>query len=63
MQVIAYPAVNVIGLCSLPQIPAVSAVNHPAMHGDCFAEYIVDQIGPVRMKHRRNATFGQCQID
>lgn len=33
---------DVIGLCSLPQLSSVSAVDHPPEHGDRIVEYIVD---------------------
>lgn len=38
-----YPTMNVIGLTSLPELPAVSAVDHSPMHGDGIAEDIFNQ--------------------
>jgi hypothetical protein len=37
-----YPTMNVIGLSSLPELSSVSAVDHPSMHGDSVAEYILN---------------------
>lgn len=61
--VCTYPAMNVIGLRSFPQLAPFSAVDHASIHGDRVTECIVDQLRAIGVFHGRDATLRKGQVN
>lgn len=59
----AYPAVDVIGLCSFPELAVASAVNHTSVHGDGVSEDAVDEFLSIGLPHGGDTPFRQGEVD